>query len=265
MKGETMTLNAQNLSVTFGARTVLHDTGFDALQPGQLTALIGPNAAGKSTLFRTIAGLVTPDRGMVSLDTQDLSRINLKTRLQRVCFMPQFFTASAALTVFDVVLMAQKQLAGWRVREEDMIAVAQSLEDAGIGHLADANIGELSGGQAQMVSVCQALTRQADVYLFDEPTSALDLHHQLNVLTRIKDAMAKRGAIGIVALHDLNLAARYADHLLLIGQGKIIAQGAPVDVLSDPLIAQTYSVTIEVAQGPRQELNVHAYANEMAS
>jgi iron complex transport system ATP-binding protein len=260
-----MTLNAQNLTVEFGSRTVLHDAGFDALQPGQLTALIGPNAAGKSTLFRTIAGLVSSTSGVVTLDGQDLSQINLKTRLQRVCFMPQFFTASAALTVFDVVLMAQKQLAGWRVKEDDIIAVAQSLEEAGIGHLAEANIGELSGGQAQMVSVCQALTRQADVYLFDEPTSALDLHHQLSVLTRIKNAMRERGTIGIVALHDLNLAARYAEHLVLIGQGKVIAQGPPVDVLSDPLIAQTYGVTIEVAQGPRQELNVHAYTNETAA
>jgi iron complex transport system ATP-binding protein len=259
-----MTLNAQNLTVEFGSRTVLHNTGFNDLQPGQLTALIGPNAAGKSTLFRTIAGLVAATQGEVILGNQDLRKINLKTRLQRVCFMPQFFTASAALTVFDVVLMAQKQLAGWRVREEDMIAVAQNLEDAGIGHLAEANIGELSGGQAQMVSVCQALTRKADVYLFDEPTSALDLHHQLNVLTRIKGAMRKRGAIGLVALHDLNLAARYADHLLLIGQGKIIAQGSPVNVLSGPLIAQTYGVAIEVAKGPRQELNVHAYSNETA-
>lgn len=260
-----MTLNAQNLTVKFGSRTVLHDTGFDALKPGQLTALIGPNAAGKSTLFRTIAGLVSSTSGEVTLDGQDLSRISLKTRLQRVCFMPQFFTATAALTVFDVVLMAQKQLVGWRVKEDDMIAVAQSLEEAGIGHLAEANIGELSGGQAQMVSVCQALTRQAEVYLFDEPTSALDLHHQLGVLSRIKHAMRERGAIGIVALHDLNLAARYADHLVLIGQGKIIAQGLPVDVLSDPLIAQTYGVTIEVTQGPRQELNVHAYTDETAA
>lgn len=260
-----MTLSAQNLSVTFGSSIVLRDTGFDALQPGQLTALIGPNAAGKSTLFRAIAGLVSAQHGTVKLSGQDLGQINLKARLQRVCFMPQFFTASAALTVFDVVLMAQKQLAGWRVNEDDMIAVAQSLEDAGIGHLAEANIGELSGGQAQMVSVCQALIRQADVYLFDEPTSALDLHHQLNVLTRIKTAMQQRGAIGLVALHDLNLAARYADHLLLIGQGEIIAQGPPVQVLSDPLIAKTYGVTIEVAKGPRKELNVHAYANETAA
>lgn len=260
-----MTLSAQNLSVQFGAREVLHDTGFNALQPGQLTALIGPNAAGKSTLFRTIAGLIKPRRGTAMLGDQNLGELSTRARLKRICFMPQFFTASAALSVFDVVLMAQKQLAGWRVTQADMTAVAQNLQHAGIGHLADANIGELSGGQAQMVSVCQALTRRSDVYLFDEPTSALDLRHQLDVMTRIRTAMQDRHAIGIVALHDLNLAARYADHLILIGDGKILAQGASADVLSDPLIAQTYNVEIETALGPRKDLNVHAYADETAA
>ena len=260
-----MTLSAQGLSVEFGTRQVLHDTGFDALQPGQLTALIGPNAAGKSTLFRTIAGLIKSCSGSVSLQGQDLGQLSTRVRLQRICFMPQFFTANAALSVFDVVLMAQKQLAGWRVSDDNMTAVAQHLHNAGIGHLAEANIGELSGGQAQMVSVCQALTRRSDVYLFDEPTSALDLRHQLDVMTRIRTAMRDRNAIGIIALHDLNLAARYADHLLLIGGGKILAQGSPSDVLSDPLIAQTYDVFVQTARGPRQELNVHAYADETAA
>jgi iron complex transport system ATP-binding protein len=256
-----MTFSAQGIEVSFGTRTVLSDTGFEALQPGQLTALIGPNAAGKSTLFRTLAGLVKPQKGTMMLDGSDLSELTLQRRLQRICFMPQFFTANAALSVFDVVLMAQKQLAGWRVSGDDMIAVATALKAAGIGHLAEANIGELSGGQAQMVSGCQALIRQAEVYLFDEPTSALDLRHQLNVMDQIKTAMKERGAIGIVALHDLNLAARYADHLLLIGSGQILAQGAPDVVLSDPLIATTYDVAIQTGEGPRNELNVHAYAD----
>jgi len=256
-----MTLSAENLSVLFGSRWVLHNTGFDPLQPGQLTALIGPNAAGKSTLFRTIAGLVKPRSGTVMLGDQDLGQLKTPERLKQVCFMPQFFAANAALSVFDVVLMAQKQLAGWRVGQDDMTAVAQNLHDAGIGHLADAYIGELSGGQAQMVSVCQALTRQSKVYLFDEPTSALDLRHQLDVMTRIKAAMRARGAIGVVALHDLNLAARYADHLILIGGGKVLTQGPPDQVLSDPMIAQTYDVEIQTALGPKQELNVHAYAD----
>lgn len=256
-----MSLTAQNLSVSFGTRQVLHDTGFAPLQPGQLTALIGPNAAGKSTLFRTIAGLVKSTRGEIHLGDDNLKDLPTRTRLKRICFMPQFFTANAALSVFDVVLMAQKQLAGWRVSHDDMTAVARALDEAGIGHLADANIGELSGGQAQMVSVCQALTRRSEVYLFDEPTSALDLRHQLDVMSRIQAAIRARNAIGIVALHDLNLAARYADHLLLIGAGKILTEGVPDRVLADPVIAETYNVDIETARGPRKELNVHAYAD----
>ncbi len=256
-----MTLAAQDISLSFGRRNILKNTGFDALQSGQLTALIGPNAAGKSTLFRTIAGLVKSDTGTITLDGTDLSALTTQQRLRRICFMPQFFAANAALSVFDVVLMAQKQLAGWRVTDADMIAVATALDSANIGHLADAYIGELSGGQAQMVSVCQALIRKSEVYLFDEPTSALDLRHQLDVMSRIKAAMKDRNAIGIVALHDLNLAARYADHLVLIGSGRMLAQGSPDVVLSDPLIAQTYNVAIQTGLGPRDELDVHAYAD----
>lgn len=256
-----MTLSANDISVSLGGRKILRNTGFDALRPGQLTALIGPNAAGKSTLFRTIAGLIRPDSGTLTLDGADLSALATRDRLRRICFMPQFFTANAALSVFDVVLMAHKQLAGWRVTDGDMTAVAAALDSANIGHLAQAYIGDLSGGQAQMVSVCQSLIRRAGVYLFDEPTSALDLRHQLDVMARIKAAMKSCNAIGIVALHDLNLAARFADHLLLIGAGRVIAQGDPRAVLSDPLIAQTYDVAIRTGVGPRKELNVHAYAD----
>ena len=256
-----MTLAAHGICVSFGNRTILKDVGFDALLPGQLTALIGPNAAGKSTLFRTMAGLVKPTKGTIALQGKDLSGLSNQDRLKRICFMPQFFAANAALSVFDVVLMAHKQLAGWCVSDGDMTAVAVALEAAKIGHLADAYIGELSGGQAQMVSVCQALIRDAQVYLFDEPTSALDLRHQLDVMSRIKEAMKDRNAIGIIALHDLNLAARYADHLLLMGSGQVLAQGSPEEVLAGPLIAQTYDVAIQTGSGPRKELNVHAYAD----
>ncbi|WP_435138869.1 ABC transporter ATP-binding protein [Pseudopelagicola sp. nBUS_19] len=256
-----MSLTASGINVAFRTRTVLQDTGFTNLQTGHLTALIGPNAAGKSTLFRTIAGLIKPNAGQIDLDGQDLSKLTIQQRLKRICFMPQFFSANAALSVFDVVLMAQKQLSGWRVSQADMTAVASALDKAGIGHLANANIGDLSGGQAQMVSVCQALIRRSDVYLFDEPTSALDLHHQLDVMGRIKATMQERGTIGIVAMHDLNLAARYADHLLLIGSGRILAQGRPETVLSDPMIADSYNVAVQTGTGPRKELNVHAYAD----
>lgn len=254
-----MTLSVSNLSVSYGKRTVLHDVNFDSLKPGQLTALLGPNAAGKSTLFRSISGLLKPDNGTFWLGGSDLGDLSKRERLKKICFMPQFFASNAALTVFDVVMMAHKQLIGWKVTANDVDIVASAISSAGIGHLSEAYISELSGGQSQMVTVAQALIRKADVYLFDEPTSALDLRHQLEVLGRIKDAMKERNAVGVVALHDLNLASRFADHLLLIGQGKVLAQGAPEQVLADPVLANTYDVEIDLSIGPRKDLRVHAY------
>lgn len=256
-----MTLIVDKLNFSYGQRQVLNDAGFDRLQPGQLTALIGPNASGKSTLFRNIAGLLTPTSGTVHLGDLDLSTIATKQRLRRVCFMPQFFAANAALTVFDVVMMAHKNLSGWKVSNSDIDTVGETLHAAGIGHLAEAYISELSGGQSQMVSVAQALIRNADVYLFDEPTSALDLHHQLDVLDRIRTTIKARNAVGIIALHDLNLAARFADHLILLKQGQVLAEGTPDVVLNKPEIGETYGVDIHITTGPKEDLVVHAYAS----
>ncbi|MEM7445088.1 MAG: ABC transporter ATP-binding protein [Pseudomonadota bacterium] len=254
-------LRASDLTFAYGKHRVLHGTGFAPLLAGQLTALIGPNAAGKSTLFRLIAGLLKPSAGEVWLGDTNLATLRAKERLNRVCFMPQFFAANAALTVFDVVMMAHKQLKGWRMSGEDLEAVGHALHEGGIGHLSEAYVSELSGGQSQMVSVIQALIRRSDVYLFDEPTSALDLRHQLDFLDRIKGAVAERGAVGIIALHDLNLAARFADHLILIGNGRVLAEGPPHEVLRSVAIAETYGVDIEITTGPREDLLVHAYAH----
>ncbi|EFO31880.1 ATP-binding protein Irp6C [Roseibium sp. TrichSKD4] len=254
-------LCAEGVSFSYGSRQIFNQIDVGPISRGELTVLIGPNASGKSTLFRLIAGLLQNSSGKVVLEGQNLAALSLKERLNRVCFMPQFFTANAALTVFDVVMMAHKQLKGWRVTEADMVVVGNVLETAGIGHLAEAYVSELSGGQSQMVSVAQALVRSSDVYLFDEPTSALDLRHQLDVLDQIRSAIVGRNAIGVVALHDLNLAARFADRLILLGDGQIRAQGHPIDVLSKPEIAETYGVYLETAAGPRDEIVVHAYTS----
>ncbi|MEM7379302.1 MAG: ABC transporter ATP-binding protein, partial [Pseudomonadota bacterium] len=128
-------------------------------------------------------------------------------------------------------------------------------------YLADSYIGELSGGQSQLVSIAQSLVRQADVYLFDEPTSALDLRHQLAVLQQIKAHVLACNAVGVVALHDLNLAARFADHLILLGNGCVRAAGSPKDVLSTPELAETYGVQIALGTGPQKEISVHAYSS----
>lgn len=255
-----ITLRASGIDFSYGRREVLRSVGIESLEPGQLAALIGPNASGKSTLFKVISGLLKPRGGEIWLGDTELSTLPLKTRLKRVCFMPQTFTANASLTVFDVVMMAHKQVKGWRVSSDDIYFVSNALHDAGIGSLSEAYISELSGGQAQMVSVAQTLVRQSNVYLFDEPTSALDLNHQLMVLSRIRSQVQKRGVIGIVALHDLNLAARFADKLILLDQGQVVSQGTPIDLLPLAKVADTYGVDIETLAGPREELTVHAYS-----
>ncbi|MEM7293344.1 MAG: ABC transporter ATP-binding protein [Pseudomonadota bacterium] len=254
-------LEIDSLNFAYRDRVVLHGATIPSVGRGQLTALVGPNASGKSTLFKCVSGLLKVKSGEILLDGADLALMSLRTRLKTVCFMPQYFVSNAALSVFDVVLMACKNLTGWAVSNSDIERVASALQRCGISHLADSYIGELSGGQSQMVSIAQSLVREADVYLFDEPTSALDLRHQLSVLNQIKSHVVDRNAVGIVALHDLNLAARFADQLILLGNGRVRATGSPGDVLSTEALSDTYGVDIAVSTGPRREICVHAYPN----
>lgn len=252
-------LSIENLNFAYAKQQVLFDINISEIESGTLVALIGPNASGKSTLFKCLAGINTIQSGKILLGDEDLSKLALKNRLNKICFMPQLFSANAALSVFEVVLMSYKQLQGWRVSHDDRLAVANILKFAGIGHLAGKNIAELSGGQMQMVSLCQALVRKAEVYLFDEPTSALDLRHQLEALSYIREQMKSRGSIGIVALHDLNLAARFADHFLLLGQGRLLGEGSPFDVLKKEAISQTYGVNIDILVSKQNTLHVSAF------
>ncbi|MEM8852351.1 MAG: ABC transporter ATP-binding protein [Pseudomonadota bacterium] len=253
-----MTLAIRDLSFAYPRKPVLHGVDAGPLPRGALTALIGPNAAGKSTLFRCIAGLLPRYTGSIALDGAPLEALAPRARVKRVTFMPQFFAANAALSVFDVVLLARKSLSGWAVNQADINAVASVLDAFGIGHLSEADIGALSGGQQQMVSVCQALVREPDVFLFDEPTSALDLKHQLEIMTAIARETRRRNAVTLVALHDLNLAARFADHAVLLRDGKVIADDAPGHVLADAALAETYGVAIDLITHEGTGLHVSA-------
>ena len=254
-----MTLAVTDLCHAYGTRQVLHNATFTAAAPGSLTAMIGPNAAGKSTLFRAVAGMIRPAAGKIMLDGADLRAMPARNRTRLIGFMPQSFTSNAALTVFEVVMLARKQLSGWTVAREDMNAVAALLERMGIAHLAQAHIGEISGGQGQMVSAAQALIREPRVFLFDEPTSALDLRRQLELMSLIRDETRARNVTSIVALHDLNLAGRFADEMLLVRQGQILAQGGPESVLADARVGETYGVGLDLIANPKGELHVSAY------
>ena len=239
-----MSLDISGLSAGYGAHRVLDDVTINDLKPGEVIAIIGPNAAGKSTLFRTIAGLIRPLGGQICFAGHDVATMPPAERAAHIFYMPQVFAMNAVLSVFEVVLLALKQSGRATVSADDIGTVEMALDRLGISRLADRIVSELSGGQQQLVSIAQALVRAPSV-LLDEPTSALDLRHQIDVLQRVGAATRERGSVSLVALHDLNLAARFADRIILMGQGRVVSDGSPVEVLSSARIQEIYGVTVE--------------------
>lgn len=241
-----MTLKINNLNFAYSKKPILHDVSVEGFKKGQLTALIGPNATGKSTFFKCVAGLLKIDESTITVDGENSGDLGRSAWNRKVCYMPQSFSSNAALTVFDVVLLARKNLSSWRVSGDDVAEVAKTLEKVNISHLSETFVGDLSGGQQQMVSIAQTIVRSPALFLLDEPTSALDLRHQLQIMKIIRQESRDRGILSIVALHDLNLAARFADHVVLMRDGRVVMSGSPQKVLPSPELAQTYGVNIDI-------------------
>lgn len=253
-----MSLNISHLVAGYGKHKVLADVTVPDIQPGSFVGLIGPNASGKSTLFKTLAGLVKAMGGTITLGGEDITHLKRRDRAQRIAYMPQAFGCNALLSVFEAVLLALKQTGGWRVQTDDLIQVANTLAALGLSHLSERGIADLSGGQAQMVAAAQTLVRAPDVILLDEPTSALDLHHQLSIMTSVKTEMLRKKPVVIAALHDLNLAAKFCDRIILLRDGKILADGPPEDILALKEIGETYHVETDLEHTKRGALYVDA-------
>ena len=231
-----MSLQAHKVSVHYGERAVLQDIDLD-LRKGELAALIGPNGSGKSSLLKALAGLL-PHGGRVTLAGEPRP-------VQRVGYMPQDTSATAALTVLETVLLGRVGRLRWQVADEDLAAVEQVLTRLGIAELGGRWLGELSGGQRQMVFLAQALVAEPLVLLLDEPISALDLRHQLEVMETVRELTRERSLVSLVVLHDLNAAARHADHVMLLRQGTVVAQGEPSGVLHRESLLHVFQVETE--------------------
>lgn len=253
-----MTLTIENLKSGYGKKEILHDVSIPTVEGGVFVGLIGPNASGKSTLFKTLAGLVTPTEGKIHIGADDVTHLGRKDRARRIAYMPQAFGCNALLTVFESVLLALKQTTGWRVDDENLDRVSDTLHALNLSHLADRGISDLSGGQAQMVAVAQTIVRSPEVILLDEPTSALDLHHQLSILTSIRHEMERKKPVVMAALHDLNLAAKFCDRLVLLRDGAILADGKPEQILALAEIGETYRVKTELEYTKHGALYVDA-------
>lgn len=232
-----MKVELHQVSVRYGSREVVRGLNLQ-LQPGSVLGLVGPNGSGKSTLVKAIAGLV-PYAGLVHFNGSAI-------RPKSIGYMPQDLQSPAALTVLEVVLLGRLGHLRLQVTPQDLQAVRHVLSALGVESLAAQYIGELSGGQRQMVFLAQALVSEPDVLLLDEPISALDVCHQLEVLQLVRTITRQRHLSTLVVLHDLNAAARFADDVALLRAGELMACGSPLAVLTRPTIGQAFGVALEV-------------------
>lgn len=243
-----MILQAEALSFMYGSDKVL-DAVDIRLEPG-ITAIIGPNAAGKSTLLKCLSGLLKP-QGHVSIDGHGIRGHDCPTLADVVGYLPQEFSPRAVLTVFETVLLGRLHRLGWRVTAEDTGAVERLLSEMNLSSISSRYINELSGGQTQLVAIAQALAREPKVLLLDEPTSSLDLRHQFEVGALIRKLTDARGISTAIALHDLNMAARLADTIYVLQNGTVRCSGEPAAVLTKDTIAAVYGVEALTIPGER--------------
>lgn len=244
-------LALDQVTLGYGDRTVVD--GIDlALPPGAITAIVGANACGKSTLLRAMARLLAPCTGHLLLDGRDLHRRSTKEVARTLGLLPQSPTAPEGIVVGDLVARGrsphQRLLSRWSATDE--AAVAEALVLTGTADLADRAVDELSGGQRQRVWIAMALAQQTDILLLDEPTTFLDITHQVEVLDLLTDLNRRRGTTIAMVLHDLNLAARYADHLVAVAAGRIHSSGDPRQVLSADTVRAVFDLESRVLPDP---------------
>jgi iron complex transport system ATP-binding protein len=247
----THQLSAEAITLAYGERTVMK--GLDlALAPGKITAIVGANGCGKSTLLRALARLITPREGQVVLDGSALHQLHSKEVARTLGLLPQRPTAPEGIAVADLVGRGrhphQKMLARWSPRDYE--AVSDALAATGIADLAERSVDELSGGQQQRVWIAMALAQETDILLLDEPTTFLDVAHQIEVLDLLTDLNRTRGTTIVMVLHDLNLAARYADELVAVRDGHVHAIGGPAEVITEVLVREVFGLESLVIEDP---------------
>ena len=236
-------LQLECLSVRLAGKTVLHGLDLASGPQGSITCLLGPNGCGKSTLLRTLAGQLAYSGSIRQAHQPDWQHRH-GTVPASVAWLPQDCGSNSRLSAVEVVLLGKVQTLGWRVPESLQQQARQQLAQLGLSGVEQQPLGQLSGGQRQMVFLAQALMREPSVLLLDEPISALDLQHQQQVLALIEQQTRQRNMLTIMVLHDLNAALRYSQHCWLLQQGRVLAAGSSAEVLHPALLSQLYATPI---------------------
>ncbi|MFF8965869.1 ABC transporter ATP-binding protein [Streptomyces globisporus] len=243
-------LAARGITVGYGDRTVIDQLDV-AIPSGVITTIIGPNGCGKSTLLRTLTRLLKPAGGTVVLDGEDIGTLRTKDVAKKLGLLPQAPVAPEGLTVADLVARGRHPHQSWlrQWSSDDADVVRRALAMTGVADLADRTVDSLSGGQRQRVWISMTLAQGTDLLLLDEPTTYLDLAHAIDVLDLVDD-LHESGCTVVMVLHDLNLATRYSDNLVVMRGGAVLAQGHPRDVITAELLHEAFGLRAKVIDDP---------------
>ncbi|WP_404953324.1 ABC transporter ATP-binding protein [Streptomyces sp. 147326] len=247
---DTSRLAARGVTVGYGGRSVIDDLHV-AIPPGVISTIIGSNGCGKSTLLRTLSRLLKPTKGSVVLDGEDIATLRTRDVAKKLGLLPQAPVAPDGLTVADLVARGRHPHQSWlrQWSSDDAAVVERALAMTGVSDLADRPVDALSGGQRQRVWISMTLAQGTDLLLLDEPTTFLDLAHAIDVLDLVDD-LHESGCTVVMVLHDLNLATRYSDNLIVMKAGSILAQGHPRDVITAELLHEAFGLRAKVIDDP---------------
>lgn len=240
-----MKIEIRNLYFSYPSKSILEDINI-TVKEAEIVCIVGPNGSGKSTLIKCIDKLLTPCKGKILFDGTDTCSLSRLEIAKRIGYVPQSTAAAFSTTVLDTVLMGRKPYSAWKNSEHDLDTVIEILEKLDLKDTALMEFDRLSGGQQQRVLVARALAQSPKALLLDEPTSALDIAHQLEIMDILR-SLAHRSKVSVLMIvHDLNLACRYADRIVMLQDGRIRADGLPQEVFTQNNILEVYGVEVDI-------------------
>jgi len=252
-------LKACDLSLAYKNRIVVKDFNA-AISKGNIVGLIGPNGSGKTTILRAFSGLIQPIKGTIDIDGKQLSSLSARKRAQMIGWVPQRERLAWPLTVGEVISLGRAPHRGWMLplTKDDHLVVEQSLSLTDLIGMADRKVDELSSGEFQRVLIARALAQEPQLLLLDEPTSNLDIHYQIEVMDLVLRLVKKKEISVVVAIHDLAIAARYCDRLVLLHKGEKICEGTPCDVLTTDNMKLAFNVIANLYRDPYHQWAISA-------
>lgn len=255
-------LSVSGLNFSWGENHVLKDVEF-TMQRNEVVAILGVNGAGKSTLIKCLNKILTPKSGKILIEGNDLSSHDLVSLAKVMSYVPQTVRSSFSMNVFDVALIGRRPHIRWRISQRDRDFVSQTLRYLGLEDFAFRRFNQLSGGERQRVIIAKAIVQNPDLYLFDEPTSDLDLKNQVSIMKRIRHLVSPEmgDKSALIAIHDINLAARFADKIILFDDGKVKSYGKPEDVLTEQSISDVFGVSSMIMPREDDASKIHIIIN----